>query len=120
MLKVRLVRVLFRCNGACSVFANLQKKIITDMQTQMLLLCAVVATLTKQELEKYGLTGWYPTVITDAGFNIAATFDRPNFTDWLHCYCHVLHNAVQYRWHMYRNNAHNLALHLKAHEAVDR
>ena len=80
----------------------------------------MVATLVKQELEKYGLTGWYPTVVTDAGSNIAAAFDRPNFTNWLRCYCHILHNAVQYGWQVYRNNAHNSALRLKAHKAVDR
>ena len=58
----------------------------------------MIATLAKHELEKYGLTGWYPTIVMDAGSNIAAAFDRPNFTDWLRCCCHVLHNAVQYGW----------------------
>ena len=80
----------------------------------------MIAARAKQELEKYGLTGWYPTVVTDAGSNIAAAFDRPNFADWLRCCCHVLHNAVHYGWQVYRNNAHNAALRLKAHEAVDR
>ena len=45
------------------------------------LCCVVISGLAKNELEKYGLTGWYPTVVMDAGSNIAVAFDRPHFAD---------------------------------------
>ena len=81
------------CGVRCVV--HLRKRSIADCQLTCLrfLCCAVIAGLAKKELEKYGLTGWYPTVVMDAGSNIAAAFDRPHFADWMRCCCHVLHNT---------------------------
>lgn len=84
------------------------------------LCCAVIAGLARKELEKYGLTGWYPTVVTDAGSNIAAAFDRPHVADWMRCCCHVLHNAVQHGWQVMRNCSHNASLRLLAVPALER
>ena len=37
-------------------------------------LYAVVTQLAKAELEKYNLTGWWPTFVTDAGGNVQRAF----------------------------------------------
>ena len=84
------------------------------------LCCVVIAGLAKNEMEKYGLTGWYPMVVTDAGSNIAAAFDRPHFADWMRCCCHVLHNAVQHGWQVMRNCSHNASLRLLAVPTLER
>ena len=57
--------------------------------------CVVVADLARKEVEKYNLTGWYPTVVTDAGSEVSKAFDRAGRWDWMRCGCHLIHNAVQ-------------------------
>ena len=62
----------------------------------------VVTQLAKAELEKYNLTGWWPTFVTDAGGNVQRAFKGAGSTrvggmaDWSRCCCHLLHNVVKH------------------------
>ena len=70
--------------------------------TTRLCLYTVVTQVAKAELEKYNLTGWWPTFITDAGGNVQKAFKgsgsnrQGGMADWSRCCCHLLHNVVKY------------------------
>jgi hypothetical protein len=61
-----------------------------------------VAELATAELRKYGLTGWLPTFVTDAGGNVRkamtgtmrGTERSGGMADWGRCCCHIMHNTV--------------------------
>ena len=57
--------------------------------------------LARVELERFGLTGWWPTFVTDAGGNVQKAFSHRSYrsgsmADWSRCCCHLLHNVVQH------------------------
>lgn len=66
----------------------------------------VVTELAIKELEKYKLTGWLPTFVSDAGSNVRRALagrvtkdgwrEGDNLGDWARCACHMLHNVVMH------------------------
>ena len=75
---------------------------------------AVIASLAQKELSKYGLTGWLPTFVTDAGGNVRRAMagrmgkDKSReggLADWGRCACHMLHNVVSYGFSQLRLRA---------------
>lgn len=59
-----------------------------------------------KELEKYKLTGWLPTFVSDAGSNVRRALagrmtkdgwrEGDNLGEWARCACHMLHNVVDH------------------------
>ena len=47
-----------------------------------------------EALEKFGMKGWHPTFVIDAGANVRAGMDKLGVADWCRCCCHLMHNAV--------------------------
>ena len=70
---------------------------------------AVVTELAIKELEKYKLTGWLPTFVSDAGSNVRRALagrmtkdgwrEGDNLGEWARCACHMLHNVVDHALH---------------------
>ena len=54
----------------------------------------VVRQLASEALRKFGMEGWHPTFVTDAGANVSAGLDKAGIADWCRCYCHLIHNVV--------------------------
>ena len=92
----------------------------------------VVVDLAQKELEKYGMTGWWPSFVTDAGSNVRRAIrgelaahevgeqPRGGLADWSRCACHMLHNVVTHGLTNLRHRASHTEGSQKLCSAIDR
>ena len=85
------------------MFSNLSYKWLIELPIEpWLYVFAVVMSLAKAELERFGMVGWWPTFVTDAGANVRKALGGSRrergvpMSEWSRCCCHVLHNVVEH------------------------